>query len=393
MSGTRRRLVLTLVAAAGALVAAGGVGGAQDAPRQPSAGVPRADSAKSGGGRKKDGAKGAKKGTAGRDSTPRPPTPLFERDEPLRLALTADFRDVFKSRDTLRPRPRPARLTYWPADGGAPVTIPVTLSTRGHFRLRSSTCSFAPLRVSFDSGGTKGTPFARQRALKLTTHCQSGSREFEQNVLREYLAYRVFNRITDRSFRVRLARVSYVEQRDTSKVVTAPAFFVESDRDLARRLGARVIEARGGRFEDFEPAQTDLLSVFQYMIGNTDFSIWALHNIRVLATPAGYLPVPYDFDWSGVVGARYAVPDPRLGISTVRERLYRGPCRSASQLAPAFARFLAQRDSIAALYRALPDLDPRYVQETDRYYAEFYDAISQPGRWKEVAGGACRVAQ
>ena len=326
---------------------------------------------------------------------PRRTGPLFESDAPLRLTLTADFGAVFKSRDTLRRQPRPARLAVVEpaAAAGTSAAIPVILTTRGHFRLKSTTCSFAPLRVAFDSGGTKGTPFAGQRALKLSTHCRSGSREYEQNVLREYLAYRVFNLITDRSFRARLAKFTYAEARDSTKGVTAWGFFVESERELGRRLGARLLEARGGRFDDFEPAQTDLMSVFQYMIGNTDFSIWALHNVRIFAPGSGaslYYPVPYDFDWSGVVSARYAFPDARLGTRTVHERVYRGPCRTAEQLAPTFAHFVAKRDSITALYRSLPDLDPRYVRETEEYFAEFYATIGDARRWKAHAASTCR---
>jgi len=343
----------------------------------------------------KKGKKEKKPKSSGTDEdslTPRPTGPLFSSNELLQVTITADFGDVFKGRDTLRPRVRPARLTV-AGDDGAPRTVPVSLSTRGHFRLKPTTCPFAPLRVVFDTSGAGGTPFARQRALKLSTHCRTGNHELEQNVLREYLAYRIYNLMTDRSFRARLARVTYAEARDTSKRVTAYGFFIESERDLGRRIGARLLEARGGKFADFDPAQTDLLSVFEYMIGNTDFSIWALHNIRVYANVGTYFPVPYDFDWSGLVNATYAFPDPRLGINNVRERLYRGPCRTPEELAPTFARFNAQRDSVFALLRGLPDVDARHRKETEQYFTEFYQTISSPERWKRDVGHSCREGQ
>ena len=330
-------------------------------------------------------------GAADDSLAPQRTGPLFDRDDVLQVTLTADFGDVFKGRDTLRPRVRRGRLTI-PGDDGAPRTLPVALSTRGHFRLKSTTCPFAPLRVVFDSGAGS-TPFARQRALKLTTHCRTGNRDLEQNVLREYLAYRIYNLITDRSFRARLARVTYAEARDTTKRIIAYGFFIESERDLARRLGAKILEARGGKFDDFDRAQTDLLSVFEYMIGNTDFSIWALHNIRILAAAGGYYPVPYDFDWSGLVNASYAFPDPRLNIPTVRDRLYRGPCRTPEELAPTFARFTAQRDSVFALLRALPDMESRHRKDAEQYFTEFYETISSPDRWKRDVGHSCREGQ
>ena len=374
MNATRHPLALALCLAA-ALSLAHPVGAQQPADGRP-------DSAA--------GSKKAKKENAG----PRRTGPLFESDAPLRLTLTADYGAVFKSRDTVRRQPRPARLAVAePAADGGTAAIPVMLSTRGHFRLKSTTCPFAPLRVAFDSGGTKGTLFAGQRALKLGTHCRSGSKEFEQNVLREFLAYRIYNLLTDRSFRVRLAKVTYAEARDTTKGPSAWGFFIESERELARRHGGEIVEARGGRFADFDPAETDIMTVFEYMIGNTDYSIWALHNVRILAVAgaaSGYFPVPYDFDWSGLVSARYAFPDPRLGTRTVRERVYRGPCRTPEQLAPTFAKFVAARDSIRALYRSIPDLEASFVRETEEYFDDFYRTIADPRRWKAYAGSTCR---
>ena len=131
----------------------------------------------------------------------KPPSVLFTSDEPLRLTLRADFKALFKNRDTLKVTPRPATLTFDPGGGAAPVTLGVALETRGHYRLKPSTCPFPPLRVVFDSAKTKGTPFAKQRALKLVTHCRNRNKQSEQYVLREYLAYRVYNLFTERSFR------------------------------------------------------------------------------------------------------------------------------------------------------------------------------------------------
>ncbi|MFL5577898.1 MAG: hypothetical protein ACJ79S_18240 [Gemmatimonadaceae bacterium] len=357
-------------------------------PARAQGGPPAAKEAKEAKAKRKEGR--TAEDSAAREARHRAGSALFSSDEPLRLTLRADFRDVFRDRDTLERRARPATLTVDAGDGTAPATLRVMLETRGHFRLKPATCAFPPLRVHFDSARTKGTPFAGQRTLKLTTHCRNGNRDSEQNVLREYLVYRIYALFTPRSFRARRARVTYVDARDTAKAVTEPAFFVESERELARRTGGTILEARGGRFSDFDPAQTDLLSVFEYFVGNTDYSLWSLHNVRILTQPGGgYYPVPYDFDWSGAVGAHYAVPDPRLPITNVRQRLYRGPCRSAEELAPVFAQFVARRDTILALYRTLPELEPRYVKDMEGYYAEFYETIADRRRWKDAAERAC----
>src|SRR2546425_735569 len=122
--------------------------------------------------------------------------------------------------------------------------------------------------------------------------------------------------------------------------------------------------------------------VFQYMIGNTDFAVTALHNIVLIRDSSGIVyPVPYDFDWSGVIWTPYAQPDVRLPIQTVRQRTFRGTCRVPEELALLFAQFTAQKDSIYALYRGLESegLEPKRVKQALDYYDEFYKTISNPG--------------
>jgi hypothetical protein len=338
-------------------------------------------------------------GVAQRGAAPKPaaavpatasdPRPLFASDAPLTLTLSADFTSLFKDRDTLKTRRHPATLTYLD-DRGAPATLDVQLATRGHFRLKPTTCGFPPLRVVFDRKKAKGTPFAGQHALKLVTHCRSGEHAYEQYVLREYLVYKMLNALTDRSFRDRLARVTYADPANPAKTVTTYGYFVESEEELAERIGGRIVAARNGSFDDFDRAQADLVALFEYLIGNTDWSVAALHNIRIVGTNTGsFYPVPYDFDWSGLVHAHYAIPDPQLPIKSVRERLYRGPCRSANDLAPTFARFRARRDSIVALYRSLPALDGDYAKEAESYIGDFYDVIGDAKQWKREVERAC----
>jgi len=218
--------------------------------------------------------------------------------------------------------------------------------------------------------------FAGQGGLKLVVHCQDRD-SYEQNLLQEYLLYRVFNLITEKSFRARLARVTYLDRSGKAKPVTRYAFFIEDDDPMARREDAQVLEQKGLTQLDTEVAHTGLVAMFEYLIGNTDFSFAALHNIVMIRDSTGTVfAVPYDFDWSGVVSASYAVPDPRLGIKSVRERLYRGYCRTPEQLGPTIARFDDRKDSIYALFRSQEGLDPKRAEQTLRYFDDFYRTIN-----------------
>lgn len=162
--------------------------------------------------------------------------------------------------------------------------------------------------------------------------------------------------------------------------MTRYGVLIEHEDRLAARHGMRVLEDTGTHIARLDPGQTVFMAVFQYFIGNTDWSIRALHNILLLTDSASRIfPVPYDFDWSGVIATRYAQPDTSLPIRSVKERLYSGYCGSIEDFEPIFARFRQHRAAIEALY----DLEPLERGERDkarRYYAEFYRLIDDPAR-------------
>jgi hypothetical protein len=330
----------------------------------------------------------AQDSTGRRAPRPRRSSPLFASDTILRLTLVADFRALGNDRDTVRQALRPATVVYTGPEG-QPVSVRGQVSTRGHFRLRRATCAFPPLRLVFPDTGTRGTLFARQRGLKLVTHCRDGM--YEQHVLREYLAYRAHNILTPASFRPRLARIRYVDARDTTRVSERYGLFLESERELAERHGGKMLdEGRGALFDHLTPGSAELLALWEYFIGNTDWSLGALHNVRLVATDTGTFAVPYDFDFSGLVNTPYANPDPRLPIRNVRERLWRGPCTSATALVPLLELFHARRPAIRALYDSLPELDRRYARDAVKFIDEFYDRARDPGALAQSFKYSCQ---
>ena len=249
-----------------------------------------------------------------------------------------------------------------------------------------------PIKVVFDREKAAHTLFAHQGSLKLTVQCRGG-RSYANYLLEEYLIYRAYNMLTERSFRVRLARVTYVDAKGKHEPETRNAFFVEDDDRMARRNGTQVVEQKGVYQSDVDFQQMDLAAVFQYMIGNTDFAVSVLHNIVLIRDTAGVVyPVPYDFDWSGVIWTPYAQPDPRLGIRTVRQRIFRGTCRSSRELAALFVPFNQQKDAIYALYRGMEaeGLEHKRVEQALDYYDEFYKTINDAGRTRREFMQGCR---
>lgn len=314
----------------------------------------------------------------------KPPTPLFASDDPISIQITADFKSIFKDRDTTQEKWYPGALV-WKA-GSDSGTADVELTTRGHFRLQSSTCGFPGLRVKFPKDSTKpsplkGTLFEKQGNLKLGTHCRSGNARYEQIAHQEYLVYRAFNAITDSSFRVRFVNATYVDPKEEKGPILEPAFFLEDDGDLADRIGMKKFGNQGAKFDDLDQPSGVLMAVFFYFIGNTDWSLPYLHNIKLFSWNGRYVAIPYDFDWSGVVNAPYARPDARLPIKSVQERLWRGPCFPRADIDGAITRILAAKDAIYSRYREHAGLDPKLLKESLSYYDEFFKTVSDP---KEV---------
>jgi len=313
---------------------------------------------------------------------------LFEAVEPLALTLTADFGALGKNRGNDKPD-HPAVLSYTTATGDS-VTMDVQLHTRGHFRL--NTCQYPPLKVVFDREKTPHTMFAHQgSSLKLIVQCRGG-KSYANYLLEEYLIYRVYNLITDRSFRARLAHVTYVDAKGKHEPETRWAFFLEDDDRMAKRNGMEVLVQKGVYQTDLDFHQMGLAAVFQYLIGNTDFAVSVLHNIVLIRDTAGVVyPVPYDFDWSGVIWTPYAQPDPRLGIRTVRDRIYRGTCRTSEELDALFVPFKQQKDTIYTLYRGMEaqGLEHKRVEQALDYYDDFYNTINDQGRMRREFIRAC----
>ena len=237
----------------------------------------------------------------------KPPTPLFASDAPIRMTIQGPMSSLVSNRSAT---PRPATMTV---DG---VTYPITLTPRGITRLGRDICEFPPLRVDLTQPAPPGSLFERQKHLKLTVFCKR-SPDFQQKILLEYAAYRLYNLMTPESFRARLANIDYLDE--TGKpYISRVGFFVEDFSDVAKRNGmaqahmgalvplAQIDAASGARF-----------ALFEDMISNYDWSMRAgpkgtecCHNARLMSVTPGapLIPVPYDFDFSGLVDTSYATP-------------------------------------------------------------------------------------
>lgn len=297
---------------------------------------------------------------------------LFRTDSALTATISTSLGPLLKERDSLELVKHPALFSYT-GDDGKQVDVAVRLRARGHFRRQARNCDFPPLWLEAKASAEKKTVLAGLKKLKIATTCRPRSAEYEQYILQEYAVYRAYAALTDASFRTRLLRITYRDSAGKIAPITTWAFFIEDVDDVAARLQGKQLSRTGAHFDDLEPGPLSLLSMFEYFIGNTDWSIGALHNVVLLQdSSARVTPVAFDFDWTGAVNARYAFPDKSLPIHSVADRLYRGNCMTPDQLKSTVDRFRAKRADIDAIFTALPLLAPDRVKQMRKFYDDFW---------------------
>lgn len=320
-----------------------------------------------------------------------PAQALFATNEPIEVTLSTNLRDLIRERDSTRLQWFGAEMKYRDADGTERV-IPVELRARGHFRRQSSTCTFPPLfvraeRAVRDSSVLKGNP-----RVKLVTPCRNNSANYQQFIFTEYQLYKTYELIDSVHHRTRLAKVTYVDSTGRMRPVEVMAFFLETAEEVADAYDLEHVETPGVTWEFTVPEAIDRISIFQYWVANTDWSVAGLHNMALFRTKdLLYRPVAYDFDFTGAVNATYARPNTFLGLTSTRQRRHRGPCRTAEQWAPTIALFQAQHAAIDSIWTTpLPGQDPRKLAESKRYLDELWPILADARKFKREIIDECQ---
>ena len=318
--------------------------------------------------------------------------PLFQSHEPLKITLRTDIEWLRDERnDSVEVE---GTATFIDLDGSE-VVRPVDVRTRGDFRMDKRNCNFPPLRLDFPRSQMEGTVFDGQNRLKLVTPCNDGRDDYQRYVYDEYLAYRVLNVLTPYSNRVRLVEITYEDIEDDYDTRTKIGFLIEDNERMAERNRATYLEAPVLRPLMADGPQSVIVAVFNYMIGNLDWSAYRFHNVRLIRTEDGrYITVPYDFDFAGVVNARYATPPPDLTernrIRRVTQRLYRGFCRAELLHEPVAALFNSKRQELTDLYQSFELHEEDDIEDALDFYEDFWKVIDDPEEFEDEIVDDCR---
>jgi len=317
---------------------------------------------------------------------------LFASNEPLVLRLEAPFSAIKNTKS--KPEYMDGKLKL--QEGGVEKAFDVRVRARGHSR--KEVCDFPPLLVNFKTSELKGSVLEGEDKLKLVTHCKATA-TFEQYLLLEYLSYRALNLLTDMSLRARPLTVTYYDTDRKREIDMRPALFIEDEERFAERKGLREVELQRIESKQYDRDALGLVNMFEYFIGNTDWSAAlgsqgsaCCHNIVPYQRPDGVLvPVPYDFDSSGMVNTPYALPNERLKINTVRQRLYRGTtCESMADLESRFVKFDAVKPQLLALFSTSSGLDKGQAAGATGYINQFFDTRSDPKKVERAFRSGCK---
>lgn len=302
---------------------------------------------------------------------------LFESDSLLELSITTNIKTLIKDVGE-KNKYHKGRLSYQLGD--SIVSMVVDLKTRGNFRKDRSICAFPPIKIKFNQSESSYSVFHDQKKLKMVTHCQNRNPRFEQMLVQEYLIYKAYNIFTPESFNVRLARVTYKDSKNSMKPLTKLTFFIEDFEKMAARNGKIPRYDKKIHQDHTLIGKITKLAIFQYMIGNTDWGVPTLHNIKLISkTPKSRTStIPYDFDWASLVNAPYAIPNEKLDIKSIHERLYRGYKRTAKDLEYIFREFRMKKERLYKLYQDCPYLSEKELERNLNYFDEFYEIIDNP---------------
>ena len=313
---------------------------------------------------------------------------LYNGSEILKVTLISDFKNLVKRKYKNEYQDAVFKIILFDT---VQVTRNIKIVPRGN--VRKSTCFIPPIKLNFPKKNAFIKHMESFDKLKMVLDCKRGE-NYEQYVLSEFYAYKVQNIINNYSLRARLLLVTYIDQSGKFKEITKYAFILESINQCAERQNAIRIETKHIKDVNTNVQVLADAYLYQYLIGNTDWSIPAMHNIYLIKSkdPLNQNPyvIPYDFDYAGIVNANYAVPDELLGIESVRERAYRGVCIGNNQLLQSRTLFMDKKKEIYQLYEKDTLLSKNNKRSTIYYLDEFFELIENENAFKRNVLQSCR---
>jgi len=317
------------------------------------------------------------------------PKILFQSESVLKLTIKLPISEVIQDLDVRDYHE--ATLSYLD-DKNEESIHKIKLKVRGNNRANVNTCNFPPLEVNFKKNQTKNSIFEGQNKLKLVTHCKNTG-EFSNYVKEEYMIYKMYQLLTPISFKVRLCEVTYIDLDGKKSQITQVGFLIERTKDVAHRNDMVVYKDSIAHQDVCNKDELDKLTVFQFMIGNLDWSVPMRHNIKIMAPNKRGFPVavPYDFDHAGIENTSYANPPEGSGVTSVRSRVFRGLCRFNNGYTKTFDLYQELKPDFFSIAQNASYLSDKSKKSVEKYLESFYEILDDPKKVNKKIVTVCRA--
>jgi hypothetical protein len=322
-------------------------------------------------------------------------TPLFSTADPMKAVLTAPILQAYKDKGK---EDRFYLEGQWSSTHGDTIErLSVKIRARGNYRRK--VCDYPPLLLNFKKKEVEGTLLTGQDKLKMVSPCERGDK-YQQLIYLEYLVYQLFALYSDYHFRTRLVEIAYVDSQDKDRRWQSTNFLIEDVDHMAARYDLKEKEITATMRTQMDLEQTALVEIFQYMIGNVDYSTLksppgedCCHNIKLIAgegAEEGLLPVAYDFDSTGLINAPYATVPESVPIKRITTRYFNGWCKERARYEEALARVNERKAEAMALFEEFPLLSKVYRSRAIKYLEKSYDRVNDQGKFERDILDNCR---
>lgn len=299
---------------------------------------------------------------------------FFESDKPLRVSLKYDITSFIKNKT--KGEYLDAELTIF-YDEKAPVTKKIRIQARGNYR--RGMCIFPPFFLNFKTDPIQDKQYADVKKIKVVSHCNA-SKKSEETLLKEFLAYKLYNILTEKSFRVRLLDITYIDTGKKQGTYEKFGFVIEPADVVAKRNNCVIVETMAITGANLVEDDADRAALFQYMISNTDWRVKSGHNTKFLKSLTDItdkvMVLPYDFDFSGFVGASYSFPQEWSNTESIYDRDYLGYCRNNTESqVKNIELFKSKREEILKTIKEFNLISEKEREDAIKFIEGFFDEI------------------
>jgi len=308
---------------------------------------------------------------------------IYDIESPVKISIKADFDHIINNREIEQ---LPAEILVTIDDNSE--KIDAFIEVRGNFRRKKENCDFPPIRMRLNEGEVEESIFGGNKNIKIVTHCKEKSNQFLQFMAKEYTVYKIHNVIATYSFKVKMVEITYIDENDKVKPITREAFIIEDVEHLAKRYHMYEFE---GRLTADSIDHDNLLttSVFQFMIGNTDWLIQFSKNLKFIRDENKTILVPYDFDYTALVGTDYTL-EGGYTVLMFPQRTFKGPCYGMGELEAEFNRLTDKKDEIMQIISTSAYLKSKSKSEMKNYINEFFSIIKSKEKVKQYFLSRCK---